>query len=216
MNTALAYFVLPLAAYLVGSVPVGYIIVRAVRGIDVRTVGSGNVGATNVTRALGPGWGLVAFALDFGKGFGPTMLLAPFAHEQLVPYRSELLFALVYGGCAVAGHLYPVYLRFSGGKGVATSAGALTGAATVSIALTALVWGGALAVTRRVSAASIMAALALPVIVAIVVWRRSQGTTGVLLVAFCSVLSLVVIWRHRENMKRILDGTEPRIGRRSV
>jgi glycerol-3-phosphate acyltransferase PlsY len=213
VETALAYVVMPLVAYLVGSIPVGYLLVRAVRGIDVRTVGSGNVGATNVSRALGPRYGVLAFTLDFAKGFLPTLLLAPLAHEHLVPHRTELLLGLVYGGCAIAGHLYPVYLRFSGGKGVATSAGAMLAAATVQVVLTAVVWLGALAFTRRVSAASIMAALALPVVAAVVAWRRGQGAPGVLLVAACAVLSLVVIWRHRSNLRRILDGTEPRIGR---
>ncbi len=213
MDKALAYFTLPLISYLLGSVPVGYLIVRAVRGIDVRTIGSGNIGATNVTRALGPKWGFVAFALDFSKGLLPPIALAPLARSQLVPQQSELLLALVYGTCAVAGHLWPVYLRFNGGKGVATSAGMLTGAATIPVAITTLVWGLALALTRRVSAASILAALALPIVTAVVVWRRSEGRTGVFLVAFCAGLSLMVLWRHRSNMKRILDGTEPRIGR---
>jgi len=216
VDKALAYFTLPLISYLLGSVPVGYLIVRAVRGIDVRTIGSGNIGATNVTRALGPKWGFVAFALDFGKGLLPPIALAPLARSQLVPAQSELLLALVYGGCAVAGHLWPVYLRFNGGKGVATSAGVLAGAATIPVALTALVWGTGIALTRRVSIASILAALALPIITAVVVWRRGEGRTGVVLVTFCAGLSLMVLWRHRSNMKRILDGTEPRIGRRDA
>jgi glycerol-3-phosphate acyltransferase PlsY len=216
MAAGTAYFLLPLASYLLGSVPFGYLLVRAVRGIDVRTVGSGNVGATNVTRALGLRWGVVAFLLDFGKGLVPAEAFSRIAHQGLVPHRSLLVLALVYGGFAIAGHLYPVYLRFQGGKGVATSAGVLAGAATFPVILAGFVWAVALAVTRRVSAASMIAAVCLPPIALGVVMRTPALRDKVLLVAFCSLVSAMVLWRHRSNLRRILDGTEPRIGEGDV
>jgi acyl phosphate:glycerol-3-phosphate acyltransferase len=218
MPPLVAHVLLSLGAYLIGSIPFGYLLVRAVRGIDLRTVGSGNIGATNVSRALGLKWGFVALALDFGKGFGPAQVLAPLAHAHLVPHRSELLLALIYGACAIGGHLFPIYLKFHGGKGVATSAGVLAGAITWPVLLAAGVWGIALTLTHRVSAASMMAALSLPVLASFSF--MPMGTEGdpsrVLRIGFCSVVTLMVLWCHRTNFKRIRDGTEPRIGRRNA
>jgi glycerol-3-phosphate acyltransferase PlsY len=217
MAALTAYFGLPLAAYLIGSIPFGYLLALQVRGIDIRKFGSGNIGATNVSVALGVRWGVVAFLLDFGKGLLPAEVFARLAHGHLVPHRSLLVLALAYGGCAIAGHLYPVYLRFHGGKGVATSAGVLTGAATLPVVLAAGVWALAVGVTRRISAASMVAALALPPIaVTVAMWGLRDVRERVLLVVFCSVVSVVVLWRHRTNLRRILDGTEPRIGRKSA
>jgi glycerol-3-phosphate acyltransferase PlsY len=215
MTTFVAYLVLPVVAYLVGSVPFGYLLVRAVRDLDVRTVGSGNVGATNVARALGLRWGVVSFLLDFGKGLLPSAALAPLG-AHLVPHRSELVLALAYGGCAIAGHLYPIYLRFHGGKGVATSAGVLTGAATLPVVIAAGVWVLALIATRRISAASMLAAVFLTPIAIAVAWGRPEDRDRLLLVAFCLVVSAIVLWRHRGNLRRIREGSEPRIGRRDA
>ena len=128
-----------LLSYLLGAVPFGWLMARLLKGVDIREIGSGNIGATNAMRALGKPLGLVAFLLDFGKGLLPSAALAPLG-VHLVPHRSELVLALAYGGCAIAGHLYPIYLRFHGGKGVATSAGVLTGAATLPVVIAAGVW----------------------------------------------------------------------------
>jgi glycerol-3-phosphate acyltransferase PlsY len=217
VEKTLAYFALPFVAYLLGSIPFGYLLVRRVRGIDIRTFGSGNVGATNVARALGLRWGAVAFLLDLGKGYLPAEAFSYVAKQHLVEHRSLFVLALAYGGCAIAGHLYPVYLRFQGGKGVATSAGVLAGAATIPVLFATGVWIAGVILTRRISAASMLAAMSLPPIAgAVAVAFPDYQQDKFLMITFCTLVACLILWRHRTNLKRILDGTEPRIRRRDL
>jgi glycerol-3-phosphate acyltransferase PlsY len=192
---------LPLAAYLLGSIPFGYLIVRLSGAGDVRRHGSGNIGATNVARVSGTLAGLLTLALDGVKGYLAVWLAARTTDSNI---RWIMVAALV----ALAGHLFPVWLRFRGGRGVATGAGiflpicwqAVAGAAVVFL-LVVIFW-------RYVSLGSISAAASLPVLVYLL---YAPGLAPPLIVsAGTSAAMILVIWRHRPNILRLLEGSEPR------
>jgi glycerol-3-phosphate acyltransferase PlsY len=188
-----------LVAYLLGSIPTAYLLTRALKGIDIRTVGSGNVGATNAARVLGRGPGLLVLLIDIAKGTVAARLPAWCLGE---PSGAT---ALACGLAAVLGHNFPCFLAFRGGKGVATTLGALLGSAPAVTGLAALVWLALFASTRYVSVASIAAAVTIPPIQAIL--RRS--TTEMML---GSVLAVLIVLRHHNNLQRLRQGTEPRFG----
>jgi glycerol-3-phosphate acyltransferase PlsY len=193
-----------LGAYLLGAIPNGFIVARC-RGVDIRTVGSGNIGATNVFRSVSKTLGLLTFFLDALKGFVPAYFF-PLAILRLAPGAAlEYHLRLLCASAAVSGHVWPVYLGFKGGKGIATGAGALVGVAPITTAIGLPLWLLVFAVTRYVSVASIAAAAS----VAVNGWifYRDHGTaTPVTL----SLLSAIAIWRHRNNVHRLLHGTEHR------
>jgi glycerol-3-phosphate acyltransferase PlsY len=199
MPEGLVPALLAAAAFLLGAVPFGLLVAKAVSGVDVRTVGSGNVGATNVSRALGRPWFFVVFALDAGKGVAPVLLFPGFAG---LPH-SEWMRA----GCglaAVLGHVFSPFLRFRGGKGVATGAGAAAALAPLP-ALAALgVFVLVLTAFRYVSLASVCTAVALAPL------SLAFGASPQVAV-FGVVAAAIVVARHRENLGRIAAGTEPRI-----
>jgi len=194
---------LALLAYLIGAIPNGFLIARA-RGIDIRKVGSGNIGATNVYRSVSKSLGLLTFALDAVKGALPAILFPKWAAlcgGGALPDWMPLLF----GGLAIAGHTWPVYLGFKGGKGVATSAGALIAIAPAATGLGVLCWFLALVGTRYMSVASIVAAVAVP---AAGWWLYRDG--GLVLPVALTVLGALIIWRHKGNIVRLANGTENR------
>ena len=201
MNTALIYGVCGVLAYLLGGIPSGLLIARA-KGVDIRTVGSGNIGATNVFRALGPGWGILAFACDALKGFVPVSVF-PFLAKTLWSFDGGVVLPLVCACLAIAGHNWPVYLRFKGGKGVATSVGALTGLAPVAAGVGLLTWVLVFVAKRYVSLASIWAAAIIPFGQLL----RGRSLFEVMLGACVAVL---ILTRHRPNMQRLFSGTEHR------
>jgi len=158
----LALIITGFAGYLIGSIPAGYIAGR-VAGIDIRTAGSGNIGATNVTRILGKGYGYPVFAVDFLKGLAAVIIsvsMGQCAQPISVPVE---LFGIVAAVCCVLGHSFPVWLRFKGGKGVAASAGALFGLMPRAALIAVAVWLIIFYLTRYVSVASMIAALAVPI-----------------------------------------------------
>jgi glycerol-3-phosphate acyltransferase PlsY len=195
------------ASYLIGSIPAGYIAGRIV-GIDIRTVGSGNIGATNVTRVLGKRYGYPVFIVDFLKGFaavGMSITIAKRTQPVLIP--SELL-GVVGAVACVIGHSFPVWLGFKGGKGVAASAGALFGLMPFVALVAVAVWLIIFYLTRYVSVASMTAALAVPItILSMMFLGQTDGTT---LLYFSICLAAVVIFRHRSNLSRLVRGAEPR------
>ena len=203
--------VVVIGSYLLGSIPFGYLAGR-IAGIDIRSCGSGNVGATNVMRTLGRGYGYPVFAGDFLKGFGSVKMSILIATRAQPEWNSPEMFGIVAAISSVLGHSFPVWLRFKGGKGVATSAGALFGLAPIAALVGVAIWILTFWLTRYVSVASIAAAAALPLIILITTWL--SRTTGKLL--FCSsvCLAAVVIWRHRSNLSRLMRGTEPRFTRK--
>lgn len=192
-------------AYLLGSVSFSYLIVKLLRGKDVRTVGSGNAGATNVMRAAGKAPGIAALVLDLAKGVAAVL-----AARALAPPPA------VVGGAAVAvvvGHIFPVYLGFRGGKGVATAAGAMGALDPGALALSLLVFLVLVAWKRYVSLGSIAAAAAFPLFVWLLS-RRAGEPADPWLLAAAVLIAALVLFKHRGNLARLRAGTEARLGER--
>ena len=183
-------------AYLLGSVPTGYL-VGAWMGVDVRAAGSGNVGATNVARVVGKGQGILTLAADVAKGLIPV-----FAALQLGLASTMAAFL---GVAAFLGHLYPVFLKFHGGKGVATALGVYAGLAPPATLVMIVIFAAVALASRIISLGSMAAALAAPV----TLWFFSYPPAVVGLSAF---IAAMIILRHRGNLRRLLAGTEPRFG----
>ena len=205
--------VLLVGSYLLGSIPFGYLAGRLV-GIDIREAGSGNVGATNVMRALGKRYGYPVFALDFLKGFGAvkiSMLMAPGRPPE---WNSSEIVGILAAMSSILGHLYPPWLKFKGGKGVATSAGALLALTPVATLIGVAIWIIVFWLTRYVSLASITAAVVLPIVI-LVVSSQDQNKRKPLVYSSACVAA-VVIWRHRSNLSRLMRGTEPRFRKREL
>jgi len=193
-------------AYLAGSLPTGFLVARAMR-VDITQVGSGNIGATNVFRVLGKGPGALVLIVDLLKG-ALAVLVAPILAAAVTPTDSLALPALAALG-AVLGHNYTCWLGFKGGKGVATSAGAMAALIPPAFGVTVITWLLVFFLTRYVSMASIAAALILPVATIFTV----SGPTRWPLVAFTSALAALAVWRHRANIERLKAGTEHRINK---
>jgi acyl phosphate:glycerol-3-phosphate acyltransferase len=195
--------------YLIGSIPSGYLVARTKR-IDIRQHGSRNIGAANVARVMGKNWGYLVGVCDFLKGF-----LAVKLGLVLAAY---FLFSTVLGGVVAAiasilGHNYPVWLGFKGGKGVATSGGAVLGLFPPLIFFSAgVVWVAVFLISRYTSLASITAAVGLPIAVLLI--AAKTGTDFWLLLGFSVLISALAIWRHRANIVRLLNGTENRFGKK--
>ena len=190
-----------LASYLLGAIPTSYLVVRLVKGQDLRTMGSGNLGATNLYRVLGIKYALPVALFDAAKGAVPVLVFSPRAGG------TDLL-ALLLGITAVMGHMFSVFVGFRGGKGVATGAGVVLGLAPWALLVGLAVWLVTLLSTGYVSLASILAAILLPVAV---YWLHPERREMTWLFA---VLSLAIVVLHRANIARLLAGTEHRFGRR--
>lgn len=205
------YIAVILVAYFLGSIPFGYIVGRFHR-IDIRNYGSHNIGATNVLRVLGKRAGYTVSTADALKGFLAARLAMIFA-SRLPGLESHSAFlAILAAAACVFGHTFPVWLGFKGGKGVATSAGSIFGIMPIAAAAILLVWLLVFQTTRYVSVASIGAACTLPVAVAILF---SLGRVHeIVLLYFSLAMSILVVWRHRSNLSRLFNGTEPRFTRK--
>lgn len=187
-----------LVSYLIGAIPSGYLLVRWTKRVDIRTTGSGNIGATNVLRAAGPGAGAGILTFDMLKGWAAARLIPAWLIGQATPAT-----AFACGTAAVLGHVFPIFLRFKGGKGVATVLGALAGSDPLLALTVAGVWGAVFAATRYVSSGSLAAAIAIPLSQAL--YHRSGGE-----IALGALLAVVIVWRHKDNIQRLLAGTEHR------
>jgi len=195
------------AAYLLGSIPTGYLVARA-KGIDIRQVGSGNIGATNVFRMLGKPAGILVLVVDGLKGYAACAWLCDgllpvsgVAAAEAEPYR------ILAGIAAVLGHNYTCWLKFKGGKGIATSAGVYFALAPLAAGIAVAAFVLALLLTRYVSVGSIAASIALPT----AVWCLPHSNLFLGLVT--TALGVMAIYKHRSNIKRLLAGTESRLGR---
>jgi glycerol-3-phosphate acyltransferase PlsY len=207
----LKFAAVALLSYLLGSIPAGYLAGR-LAGIDIRKAGSGNIGATNVTRTLGRRYGYPVFVVDFAKGALAVCLSVLLGrHIEGKPTSAEMC-GIVGAICCVLGHMFPVWLGFKGGKGVATSAGALFGLMPLAAAIGVAVWLITFEVTRYVSIASIATATLLPFTVLGLTYAKHSDGMG--LFYFTTCLAAVVIFRHRSNLSRLLRGTEPRFKRK--
>ncbi|MBN1555689.1 MAG: glycerol-3-phosphate 1-O-acyltransferase PlsY [Phycisphaerae bacterium] len=210
------YGVFPLAGYFIGSIPFGVLIARS-RGVNLRQVGSGNVGATNVVRSVGRGWGYLCFLLDLLKGFVPSLttglLLGACA---ATPDAARQGAWLAVGAACVAGHVFPVWLTFRGGKGVATSLGVVLGMYPYFTAPGLIVFGLWIIITlvsRYVSLGSILSCLLFVPVFAVLHWNELRILWPMTI--FACVIVLLILWRHRTNVKRLLAGTENQIGRKT-
>lgn len=191
------------AAYFLGSIPTSWLVVKLVTGKDLRELGSGNLGATNLYRQLGWKWAIPAAIIDVAKGAIPVLVFAPEAGG------GPLLAALL-GITAVLGHVFSVFVKFKGGKGVATGAGVMLGFAPWAVLASAALWGLIVRLTGYVSLGSILAAAALP----LAVWLLHPERRDVVWVF--GLLALMIIVLHRANIKRLVAGTEHRFGRRAA
>jgi glycerol-3-phosphate acyltransferase PlsY len=199
------------ASYLLGSIPFGYL-AGEIAGVDVRKAGSGNVGATNVLRVLGKPYGYAVFALDFLKGLGAVKISVLIATRVRPEWGSPEIFGIVAAASAVIGHCFPLWLKFRGGKGVATSAGALFGLMPLAMLVGVAIWILIFWLTRYVSLASVIATAALPIVIAIV--TRLNQSYGKALFYSSLCIAAVVIWRHHSNLSRLMRGREPRFTRK--
>jgi acyl phosphate:glycerol-3-phosphate acyltransferase len=200
-----------IGSYLLGSIPFGYVAGR-LAGIDIRKTGSGNVGATNVVRVLGKRYGYPVFALDLLKGFGAVKISMMMASGKPPEWNSPEIFGILAAMSSVLGHLYPPWLKFNGGKGVATSAGALLALMPIATLIGVAIWIIVFWLTRYVSLASITAAAVLPIV--ILVLRPHDQNNGKPLLYASVCVAAVIVWRHRSNLSRLIRGTEPRFTRK--
>jgi glycerol-3-phosphate acyltransferase PlsY len=193
----------PLLFYLAGSAPTGYLLGK-LRGLDIRSHGSGNIGATNVWRVMGRNWGVAAFAADFLKGFLPLYLLRTICFPEGGSWSVALLLVIC-GLAAIIGHNYTPWLGFKGGKGIATSAGVLAALMPPVLGVALSLWIVATLATRTVSIGSILAAVSL----APLAWYFHPGNW--IYFGLACLAGLLAVWRHRSNIQRLLAGTESRI-----
>jgi len=205
MKAALPYLIFVTAAYLLGAIPFGLLVAKA-RGIDIRKVGSGNIGATNVLRSVGKSWGILTLFLDALKGFIPAAVF-PLLAVRLFDFDAPKIMSVACACAAVLGHSFPIYLKFKGGKGVATTAGALIGIAPAALGIGFAVFTVTFIASRMVSLGSILGAIAIPA----AAWLLYYNNDGLLIPVFLTVLGILIIWRHRSNIGRIIRGEENRI-----
>lgn len=201
MNLALLLVI----SYLLGAIPTSVIVGKSFRGIDVREHGSGNAGATNTWRVLGWKAGISVLALDAGKGAAAAVLV-PLIHFGHLPFTVPVI-AILCGLSAVIGHVFPIYARFRGGKGVATGAGMLIAIAPIPVGIAIGVFGLSLFLSGMVSLGSILGVISVPISI-VLLNRFSSASYHPLLLAITCALALFIIFNHRANIVRIVHGRE--------
>jgi acyl phosphate:glycerol-3-phosphate acyltransferase len=205
-----SYVVIAIAGYLLGSIPTGFLVAQA-KGIDIRAVGSGNIGATNVLRALGKPAGAFVLFMDALKGW---LAVVPLSELILLAFglasdaRAREVGAIVGSFSVILGHNFTCWLQFKGGKGIATSAGVLLALVPWALLIIVIVWIIVFASTRYVSLASITAALVLP----LASWVTQESTTRIMVTG---ALGILAVCKHKPNIQRLLHGTEARFGSKS-
>lgn len=197
MNTVVAL----LAAYLLGSISFGYLTGKLICGIDIRQFGSGNAGTTNILRTLGTGPAIAVLLLDAGKGLAAVLLAKALTGDTLV--------TMLAGVTVVAGHNWPLFFRFRGGRGIATSIGVMLGLAPAVILIATAIGVSLIAATRYVSLGSIVGSSMIPVLM--VLFRMPPS-----FILFGTVLAAMAVWRHRDNIRRLLAGTENKLGAKAT
>jgi len=204
---SLLYCGIAVAAYLIGAIPSGLLIGKFYH-VDIRKVGSGNIGATNVTRAIGKGAGRLCFFCDFLKGAVPVFLVNVLTGSAFA--------AILAGLMTIIGHMFPVYLKFKGGKGISTTAGVGLALAPLPLLGAAATWAAVFFASRYVSLASIAASIALPTFVILFGVFGIGGAVACspLTMGFFVLIGVLAVWKHSSNIKRLLDGTEHRFERK--
>ncbi|MEM7384090.1 MAG: glycerol-3-phosphate 1-O-acyltransferase PlsY [Verrucomicrobiota bacterium] len=198
--TLFSSFAIPVVAYLIGSIPFG-LLAGKLKGVDVREHGSGNIGATNVLRTCGKPVGIAVLILDLLKGLAPVLLARTLAPDNGLLTVLAAVFAIL-------GHNYPCWLGFKGGKGIATSAGALIGFLPIAFLIALVAWVVAFFTTRYVAIASIAAAVSLPI--SVVTMKLLGHPVPMAYIVFAVLVGGLAVWRHRSNIERLRAGTEHR------
>lgn len=198
------WILIVLGTYLFGSIPTGYLAGRCC-GVDLRKLGSGNIGATNALRVLGKPWGYTVFLVDFLKGLLPVVLATHWSiHSGIHPHSAPGALAAL---SVLLGHSFPIWLGFKGGKGIASSAGVIVGLFPTAFLFVIGIWLLIFTFTRVVSLASMAAALALPAAVLLLYFLHRADWLSLLV---SMVMCALALWRHRSNINRLTSGTEPR------
>ncbi len=201
-----------LLSYLVGSIPFGYLIGK-LNGLDIRRHGSRNIGATNVRRVLGQDWGVICFILDFLKGLVPVILIGELLGAQMaVGMEWGEMFAIA---GTITGHIFPFTLNFKGGKGVATSLGAILAVAFWPVLAGAIIWYITFLKTRIVSLASIVAAVSMPV-AALFMFSLNKGGIHSTNIILMSIIAVLIIVRHKDNIARLRNGQENKFSKKTT
>jgi glycerol-3-phosphate acyltransferase PlsY len=204
----LSYIIIAVAAYFLGSIPTGFVVAKA-KGIDIRKVGSGNIGATNAFRILGKPAGTFVLIVDGLKGYAAAAWLSGlFSHWLNIPADHAKTLQILAGICAVLGHNFTCWLNFKGGKGIATTAGVYFALAPLAVGIAIATWTIFTLASRYVSVGSIAAAVALSA----AVWLTQSD---LLLGIVTTALSALAIFKHRKNIQRLMNGTENRIGKKA-
>jgi glycerol-3-phosphate acyltransferase PlsY len=210
------YVIVAFVAYLLGSIPFGYILVRLFRKQDIRQTGSGNIGATNVARSGAKGLGIVTLIMDAAKGYAAVkigMALYP-AIADYVRYDQKYSYVLaaIAALFAILGHMYPVWLKFKGGKGVATGVGVFLALAPKAVGLVLVLFLVIVWFSRYVSLGSIIATAAFPLLA----WLLYRNSTPSIVFIIAAVGALLIISKHHQNIRRLIAGTEHRLGEKRV
>jgi acyl phosphate:glycerol-3-phosphate acyltransferase len=192
------YLIVASTAYLLGSIPFGLILTHVFLGTDIRQVGSGNIGATNVMRTGAKGLGVMTLILDAAKGSAAVLLTRHFTHSLELASLAAI--------CAILGHVFPVWLNFKGGKGVATGVGSFLALAPKIVLIVLVIFVGLVAVFRYVSLGSIVAAAAFPLIASLFLYHKEP-----LALPFMYGAAILIIAKHHSNIRRLLSGTEHRL-----
>ncbi|MEQ9266472.1 MAG: glycerol-3-phosphate 1-O-acyltransferase PlsY [Balneolaceae bacterium] len=204
-------------SYILGSIPSAIWVGKLTKGVDVREHGSGNAGTTNTFRVLGVPFGITVFVMDFMKGFVPSFWLSAIAFDlfsgPLAPpnWEVEAFLRIACGVTAVVGHMFPVFAKFKGGKGAATACGMLFGIEPVSIAISFVVFGLTILITRYVSLASIIATALYPITLLVMRYVLGIYVDGSIII-FGALIATGIIYKHKSNIGRLLSGTESKVG----
>ncbi len=190
------------AAYLLGSIPFGLMIGFSVKGLDIRQHGSNNIGATNVSRVVGKKWGITVLLLDALKGYVACVLPACLGLGLAVPFQ------LILGVSAILGHSFPIWLKFKGGKGVATSLGVFLAVSSIPTLITFGIWIICFTLTHIISISSLVAALVFPVMIT---WRYAGSSEFKFLLPISLILAVFIFFTHRANIQRLRQGTEKKL-----
>lgn len=205
-----------IGGYFIGSVPFAFLFAKS-KGIDLRKVGSGNIGATNLGRALGKKWAILCFTIDAFKGFLPMMIAGIFISKNQP--QSEMWLWMAIGCATILGHIYPIFLKFKGGKGAATSLGMVLGLwpyFTIPGIVSFIIWIILFLLWRYVSLASIIASIAFPaILLGCILAESGSWTFGSLwpLLLVSILMATLVVLKHKDNIKRLIDGEENRAGK---
>ncbi len=211
VGTTLVFVLIFVLSYLIGSIPWGFLI-GMLHGKDIRLLGSGNIGATNVSRVIGGFSGKICFVLDAAKGFLPVFVVALLIKNHTIVDPLGLAQIIAALG-AILGHMFTIFLRFKGGKGISTAAGALLAMTPFAFLIAGITWVVIFLISRYVSLASITAAAVLPISATLLGLTSNYPTPGYVLV-FLYALSVLAIFRHSGNIKRLCQGTEDRFERK--